>query len=608
MLKNYGIVTRAVKGIFSDIDDGITGFLTSFDCLQNEFEQLSGISIETSVLRVADKLEDIGASTQILNFCCNTAYRSIDTKIDLLAMKHAKDAGIRSDRACLPGTRAQVLQDISDWVNGSDVPRVLFLYGEAGTGKSAIGHSIGRQFESIGRLGAFFCCNRDFVSERGPETILITLAHDMAFMEPAFRRSLLETIHNNPSLSETSDIKLQWEKLIVEPARSVATSLPILMIIDAFDECGTRTNNKSRETLLSLVTQHAYQLPPNVRLLVTTRPENDVMEALDDINGQYVSTIAMSKLLATKSDIIQYINHRMTINSRGRNLLNDEQIEILTDRSEEYFLWAYIACETLFGQTKGGLSVSERFAVVISHSPEHGSSHPLDKLYTFILSEALDSNHPRVMKRYRSVMGQILAVFEPLSMESLNEIRKRGKLSDEDEISLIVPFIGSLFTGINNSIDTVRPVHASVRDFLVDRNRSGRFCVQPEVEQSTIAMGCLRLLNEKLQFNMCKLESSYTRNQDVDNLSEKISESISPALSYACHFWGLHVRETKTCQEFELINVHEMNVFFQEKLLFWCEVVSLTNGLRIAIDTIMAAHEWLNANVSHSMLKCIYII
>lgn len=50
-----------MKGIFSDIDGTIADFLTSFDRLQKRVEDQSYLSIEASVLRVAEGLTSIGA-------------------------------------------------------------------------------------------------------------------------------------------------------------------------------------------------------------------------------------------------------------------------------------------------------------------------------------------------------------------------------------------------------------------------------------------------------------------------------------------------------------------------------------------------------------------
>lgn len=62
---------------------------------------------------------------------------------------------------CLPNTRLDAIKSISDWYadDSDDQMRVMWIYGQAGTGKSTlsttIAHMMGR-IDGINLLGAFF--------------------------------------------------------------------------------------------------------------------------------------------------------------------------------------------------------------------------------------------------------------------------------------------------------------------------------------------------------------------------------------------------------------------------------------------------------------------
>ena len=58
-------------------------------------------------------------------------------------LNYAKDAEVRASKACLPGTRVELLARIQNWALHPE-KCTLLLYGAAGTGKSAIVHKIGR--------------------------------------------------------------------------------------------------------------------------------------------------------------------------------------------------------------------------------------------------------------------------------------------------------------------------------------------------------------------------------------------------------------------------------------------------------------------------------
>ena len=50
-------------------------------------------------------------------------------------------------KKCLDGTRIEILNEIVDWINNTDAatPRIFWLYGQTGKGKSAIVHTIALQ-------------------------------------------------------------------------------------------------------------------------------------------------------------------------------------------------------------------------------------------------------------------------------------------------------------------------------------------------------------------------------------------------------------------------------------------------------------------------------
>ncbi|KIK16407.1 hypothetical protein PISMIDRAFT_53575, partial [Pisolithus microcarpus 441] len=106
---------------------------------------------------------------------------------------------------CLDGTRTEILKDIIHWVTSCDVnaPRILWLHGQAGRGKSAIAHTIGSLIQDMGAPGACFCFARDRQSERREEKILTTIARDLADREPAYRRALSNIVSKNLALKTT---------------------------------------------------------------------------------------------------------------------------------------------------------------------------------------------------------------------------------------------------------------------------------------------------------------------------------------------------------------------------------------------------------------------
>ncbi|KAE9390734.1 WD40 repeat-like protein, partial [Gymnopus androsaceus JB14] len=497
-------------------------------------------------------------------------------------LKPINGAHLNPDKTCLKGTRVGIIADILAWIHNPDneVSKAFFLCGEAGTGKSTISHTIGQNTKDTKCLGAFFCFDRTFNAERTPSKALQTIAYDLSISFPEFGKVLVEGLDSDTNISSSMSLKEQWNKLIMAPAKFVTPSKPVVIIIDALDECGPKEEGGPRDILLSLLINSVCELPKNFRVLVTSRMEGDVHAAVrEGSDAQSLQAQYMSNLQQTQEDIHKYVAHRMMRRKGAPGVLNESQCQILAEKAQGFFQWAYTACEALRGRGKAGLTVKKRFERFMLLSPSHGQDLlPLDKLYKSILEDVFDCNDSEAMSQYKKVMVQVLAAFEPLSSLSLQKIQLSrcgylGEDYDDDELDAVIQFLGSLLTGVEQRDTPIRPVHTSFRDFLVDEKRSGEYAVQLEEGHQLLAVGTLHLMIAELHFNMCNLDSSYLLNSQVENLSEKIIKHISPDLSYACTYWGSHI--ICTHKQPDTILAPLLRKFLTKVLLFWMEVLSI---------------------------------
>ncbi|KAG1864454.1 hypothetical protein C8R48DRAFT_190107 [Suillus tomentosus] len=101
--------------------------------------------------------------------------------LDLSGITYAANAGLDTRKQCLPGMRTEVLFQITDWVNSTEdnAPRVLWLSGTAGKGKSAIAHTITKWFSDAGGLGSCYCFDQDRGADRRHEKIFSTIARSV---------------------------------------------------------------------------------------------------------------------------------------------------------------------------------------------------------------------------------------------------------------------------------------------------------------------------------------------------------------------------------------------------------------------------------------------
>jgi len=512
--------------------------------------------------------------------------RPVVVKPELNGLAYAHGAGYNTTKQCLPGTRREILTQVESWARTTDpnVPRVLWINGAAGTGKSAIAHTIALRFDQNRELGSFLCFDRTYIAERRHEKVFSTIARDLASHDPGIRRAVADTIRARNWLKHTTDIVQQWEHLLVKPSVQFSTGLPILLVIDALDESG---NAQSRSHLLPILAHRAEELPSNFRILLTSRPEDDISQALR--SSVHVMSIDMNNIhkSSINHDISIYISTRLA--HFDHTFFDEHRLRILVDQSEGLFQWAFVACEFIQGHGRFSSPV-ERFNR-LTHSPTAGSLRKLDSLYDTILQEICAGNDEDDMQVFWSVMGQILALFEPLSLAALMSMRKHfpSGLVGANSVISVVKHMGSLLSGITNHSVPIRPLHSSFHDYLTDCSRSKRFYIDTSLHKYDIAYSTLQIMKEELHFNMCGLETSYLLNSDVPDLAQRIKQSISSALSYSCQYWAAHVAATV----FGLQLANQVRGFLHQQFLFWIEVLSLMKSVPLAAPALSAIMKWI---------------
>jgi len=171
-----------------------------------------------------------------------------------------------SRQGCLKGTRKEILWEIDCWLMDKWAQQIFWLNGLAGTGKSTIAQTFTKTAFADGKLGASFFCSRDFENRSNLQAIFPTLAFQVAYQEPLFRKELLQVLRTYPNVEQES-LCSQIEKLIIGPLK--AANIPTLIVINALDEC---KDNEPASAILSILSHYVNEIP-NVKFFITGRPE-----------------------------------------------------------------------------------------------------------------------------------------------------------------------------------------------------------------------------------------------------------------------------------------------------------------------------------------------
>lgn len=148
-----------------------------------------------------------------------------------------------SGEGCLGETRKVLLADIDTWVRASGNEKLAWVYGHAGSGKSALLNSITENLESTGIPFSCFFCKRDDLERSDIHRILPTISYSLAEFYGDYRGTILDAVEKFTGRSIlTGDVEKQFELLfgkaysLILPKESGRPSIHVILI-DALDEC-----------------------------------------------------------------------------------------------------------------------------------------------------------------------------------------------------------------------------------------------------------------------------------------------------------------------------------------------------------------------------------
>ena len=235
----------------------------------------------------------------------STTYRLLLTWLSEL--KHVLDPVHLSghDRPhCLKNTRVSIRKEIDDWAQSTTSPNVFLLLGGAGTGKSTISTTIAEEYRRNDSLG----CHLFFIREKSnPAIALPTIAYKLAEYSLPVAEAIERHLRDVGELSSAT-LRSKFEFLLRKPLSEAAAKIssPVLIVLDAMDECG---NHETRRSLLEVLRDGLPTLPPNFRFIISSRPENDI-HAFTSLHPSKVKTFNLDfQEEESKHDIFTYIKH-----------------------------------------------------------------------------------------------------------------------------------------------------------------------------------------------------------------------------------------------------------------------------------------------------------
>jgi hypothetical protein len=95
-----------------------------------------------------------------------------------------------------------------------------------------------------------------------------------------------------------------------------------------------------------------------------------------------------------------------------------------------------------------------------------------------------------------------------------------------------------------------------------------------------------------LKFNICGLETSHLRNDEVQDLPSHIEKSVPPRLSYACRFAWQHLQDQSPEGSSGIELSKGIEDFLHVRLLYQLEVMSLTKEIPTTLSSFYRSVDW----------------
>lgn len=506
-------------------------------------------------------------------------------------LQYVNDASWNPNSACLPGTREELLDEISERMldNPWDSAVILLVTAVAGSGKSALSHSVAKRCRESGVIPACFFFDRETTHRNDPRHLITSLRHHLASLDMALAEEIQSAIRMEPDLP-TASITRQFQKLVSQPLHRCSVDKPIVWVIDALDE-------GYDQELLQILCNEVPKLPPAVRIFLTTRSDTRI----DLLGRQHVISYELDiRSKSNLTDITLYARHRLQEVAFARSLdkswPNENLLERFVNKAGGLFLWVATVSDYLRRSTYPDKKLESILSDDASSRLSVPAEEKMDKLYANILS-GCDWEDNDFVEGYHLIMGAIMGAKSPLSITALKSLHRDIPHLRVKEI--LRPF-ASLIEGLTEEDQPLRLVHKSFRDFLTLRARNvrhwKRFAIRESRQSVRLAYLCLLVLKDDLIDEVPELGYLSASDESGGEIPSIDEGAVSEALRYACRFWMDHIADVRKPQAAFRDALQEV---LAKKIVTWVEITVAMGRFQ----TMAPLRQWLKVSIaSPSML------
>ncbi|KAH9480078.1 hypothetical protein JR316_0006675 [Psilocybe cubensis] len=578
-------ITVTIRGIFERIDDS-----------RVELELALGIRTFKAIYQVDKAFKD-----QFLERLrpSNIAHHDYNLEGQEGQMLHR--------RVCTPGTRVGILGHIVAWAKdiSETSPKVFWLFGHVGSGKTTIAYSIARRFEFAGDsddtivLGANFFASRQFDETRLSKYIVPTIVYHLAlkckpFAEALYHSGRLEVINHNIATQLDALLFGPWKKC--ESARRADTSIPqhYLIVIDALDEIERSGGSQFLLILFDILNRYHQNDLYGLKFFLTSRTNKEIVDHVNSLLRKEIYHLQDVKEEDAREDISKYLRSCLP------HFVGRPELDALQEHAAGLFIYAATFVKLLehrkpAEQKRVLNNLLSNQKARQSQSSLQDSQMLLNRLYYDILIDAFGSHSGDERMDRLSILYTFLCAKEPLTIAAAADILFEVDVEEEDPEFSYLPVAKDVVERLHSVIyvkdDRVLFYHKSFPDFMMDKARSRDFWLDLPNHHRRLTNDCFRLMENMLRFNIANIPTSFYFDEEVGTIKAEIERNIPPSLRYACRHWDHHLCSTVPITSSEPLN-QTLSCFLKLKALFWIEAMNLLGFRGHCYPMLQAARDW----------------
>jgi hypothetical protein len=308
-----------------------------------------------------------------------------------------------------------------------------------------------------------------------------TLAYQLTLSVPDTKPSIYDVLQSDTTLPHHS-LEDQFQKLMINPMLALSQPIrPMLVVIDGLDECDDKDAIAEFVGILLHASQDR-QFP--FLFLLTGRAENHILQMFSPPESQLLTYSLALQDFDAHADIHTFLQSRFsTVLNQNPRLMRGVQlpwpsapdIEGLVEKSSGLFIFA----STMVDFITDGRGAPQRKLEKVLRT--HAG---LDPLYTQVFSAV------GPVEGFDKVIGTIILLRQQLSITALGYLLQ---LETGDILQALLA-IQSILRISEDNDKHVELVHSSLRDFLMEKQRSGIYFIDPPVRHAFIVIDCLKII------------------------------------------------------------------------------------------------------------------